>query len=107
MHQEGNLENGKSWISDPKAEISYWTLGSSNFGFRLSVFRCRTRAFSKFPFLVHRRCVKYIDALTHEGSTWQVGSLGQAIVSCTIPIYARAPGLVICSDRGFTVRSGR
>src|SRR5438034_11476094 len=54
MRQGGNLENGKSWISDPKAEISNWTAGSSNFGSRLSVFKWGTRAFSKFPFLVRR-----------------------------------------------------
>src|SRR2546426_6716991 len=49
------------------------------FGSRLSVFRCRTRAFSKFPFLVHRGCAKYIGAVICEDAIPRVPSLKQGV----------------------------
>src|SRR5437899_8421283 len=78
------MESPGFLIRNPKSQTGRraW----SNFGSRLSVFRCRIRAFSKFPFVVHRGCVKYIGALSDEGGFGMFASMGFAQKMCREPL---------------------
>src|SRR5436309_9431635 len=67
----GNCEIGQKPISNPKSEISDWTvvqLQISDYRFRISDLRCRIRPISKFP-RNGARLVEYVDALYEEGNS--------------------------------------